>query len=164
MQPPFTPLFVFIGDDSCFEMYLNFYFMTDRYKYLPSPEHRLKFLDMQLELLEDFRIRLVQVMKEVTHDSLGDTFCAILNGVHYITDVLREWCNTTVSDSTVVTKSKACLLMMKNFTHGIKFLHLIFFFQFFVELQYHNATRPVEPSTGADEEDTKVKTNQPHSQ
>lgn len=95
--------------------------ITDRYKYLPSPEHRLKFLDMQLELLEDFRIRLVQVMKEVTHDSLGDTFCAILNGVHYITDVLREWCNTT----------------------------------FFVELQYHNATRPVEPSTGADEEDTK---------
>lgn len=114
MHPPFTPLFVFIGDDSCFEMYLNFYFMTDRYKYLPSPEHRLKFLDMQLELLEDFRIRLVQVMKEVTHDSLGDTFCAILNGVHYITDVHREWCNTTVSDSTVVTKSKACLLMMKN--------------------------------------------------
>ncbi|XP_048760330.2 RAD50-interacting protein 1-like [Ostrea edulis] len=69
--------------------------ITDRYKYLPSPDHRLKFLGMQLELLEDFRIRLVQVMKEVTHDSLGDTFCAIFNAVHYITEVLREWCNAT---------------------------------------------------------------------
>nr|XP_022318447.1 RAD50-interacting protein 1-like isoform X1 [Crassostrea virginica] len=96
--------------------------ITDRYKYLPSPDHRLKFLSMQLELLEDFRIRLVQVMKEVTHDSLGDTFCAIINAVHYIIEVLREWCNTT----------------------------------FFVELQYHSATRPVEPSPESSTPDRKM--------
>ncbi|XP_062567477.1 RAD50-interacting protein 1-like [Saccostrea cucullata] len=96
--------------------------ITDRYKYLPSPDHRLKFLSMQLELLEDFRIRLVQVMKEVTHNSLGDTFCAILNAVHYITEVLREWCNTT----------------------------------FFVELQYHSATRPVELTPDSSEESKKM--------
>ncbi|KAK3090237.1 hypothetical protein FSP39_010285 [Pinctada imbricata] len=67
--------------------------ITDRYKYLPSPTHRLKFLQLQLELLEDFRIRLVQVMKEVTLNPLGDMFCAILNAVHFVTEVLKDWSN-----------------------------------------------------------------------
>lgn len=50
-----------------------------------------------------------------------------------------------------------CLLMALSF-HIIN-IWSSFCFQFFVELQYHNATRPVEPSTGANEEDTKVKTS-----
>ena len=70
--------------------------ISDRYKYLPSPSHRLRFLQLQLELLEDFRIRLVQVMKEVTLTPLGDMFCAILNAVHFVTEVLGDWSNLVV--------------------------------------------------------------------
>ncbi|KAL3877501.1 hypothetical protein ACJMK2_035200 [Sinanodonta woodiana] len=65
--------------------------ITDRYKHLPHPAHKIQFLDLQLELLEDFRIRIVQVMKDVTHSPLGDRYCAILNTTYYISEVLREW-------------------------------------------------------------------------
>ncbi|CAH1793862.1 unnamed protein product, partial [Owenia fusiformis] len=65
--------------------------ITDRYKPLPYPHHKLRFLDVQLELFDDFRIRLLQVMKEEAHNPLGERFCAILNTVHYIAEVLTEW-------------------------------------------------------------------------
>ncbi|OWF50906.1 RAD50-interacting protein 1-like [Mizuhopecten yessoensis] len=67
--------------------------ITDRYKGLPSVIHKVRFLKLQLHLLEDFRIRLVQVMQGVIHDPLCDIFCAIINAAYYVTEVLQEWCN-----------------------------------------------------------------------
>lgn len=67
--------------------------ITDRYKSLPTVIHKVRFLKLQLHLLEDFRIRLVQVMQGVIHDPLSDIFCAIINAVYYVTEVLQEWCN-----------------------------------------------------------------------
>lgn len=66
--------------------------ITDRYKSLTNPENQLRFVDLQLELLEEFRIRLVQVMDK--HDPLGEQSCAIFNAIYYLTEVLQEWNNS----------------------------------------------------------------------
>ncbi|KAF3819041.1 hypothetical protein GH733_013191, partial [Mirounga leonina] len=42
-------------------------------------EMKLQFLELQKDLVDDFRIRLTQVMKEETRASLGFRYCAILN-------------------------------------------------------------------------------------
>nr|XP_006814775.1 PREDICTED: RAD50-interacting protein 1-like [Saccoglossus kowalevskii] len=65
--------------------------ITDRYKNLPYPVHRLRFLELQLELLDDFRIRLLQVMKEESKVPLEPNFSAILNALNYVMVVLQEW-------------------------------------------------------------------------
>ncbi|KAJ8021540.1 RAD50-interacting protein 1 [Holothuria leucospilota] len=65
--------------------------ITERYKSLPSPTHHLQFLDLQLDLLDDFRIRLLQVMKLQASRPLSGQYSAIVNGVEYIIGVLEEW-------------------------------------------------------------------------
>ncbi|KAK7078398.1 hypothetical protein SK128_017332 [Halocaridina rubra] len=65
--------------------------ITDRYKRLPQPGHRLQFLELQLELLDDFRVRVLQVMKFETQDPLTSNYPAILNTVHHITATLSDW-------------------------------------------------------------------------
>ncbi|XP_070580995.1 RAD50-interacting protein 1-like isoform X1 [Ptychodera flava] len=65
--------------------------ITDRYKNLPYPTHRLQFLDLQLYLLDDFRIRLLQVKKEEAKTPLGPKYSAILNVLNYVIEVLQEW-------------------------------------------------------------------------
>ncbi|XP_073095100.1 RAD50-interacting protein 1 isoform X2 [Manis javanica] len=65
--------------------------ITDRYKSLPTASRKLQFLELQKDLVDDFRIRLTQVMKEETRASLGFRYCAILNAVNYISAVLADW-------------------------------------------------------------------------
>ncbi|XP_008828959.1 RAD50-interacting protein 1 isoform X1 [Nannospalax galili] len=65
--------------------------ITDRYKNLPTASRKLQFLELQKDLVDDFRIRLTQVMKEETRASLGFRYCAILNAVNYISTVLADW-------------------------------------------------------------------------
>ncbi|XP_069833776.1 RAD50-interacting protein 1 isoform X2 [Dendropsophus ebraccatus] len=65
--------------------------ITDRYKNLPTAEKKLKFLELQKDLVDDFRIRLTQVMKEESRALLGTKYCAILNAVNYIATVLGDW-------------------------------------------------------------------------
>uniref|UniRef100_A0A8D0HGX6 RAD50-interacting protein 1 n=1 Tax=Sphenodon punctatus TaxID=8508 RepID=A0A8D0HGX6_SPHPU len=65
--------------------------ITDRYKNLPTASRKLQFLELQKELVDDFRIRLTQVMKEETRAPLGFRYCAILNAVNYIATVLADW-------------------------------------------------------------------------
>ncbi|XP_040199454.1 RAD50-interacting protein 1 [Rana temporaria] len=65
--------------------------ITDRYKNLPTEEKKLKFLELQKELVDDFRIRLTQVMKEESRALLDPKYCAILNAVNYIASVLADW-------------------------------------------------------------------------
>ncbi|MEE6481318.1 hypothetical protein FKM82_012829 [Ascaphus truei] len=65
--------------------------ITDRYKNLPTAARKLQFLELQKDLVDDFRIRLTQVMKEESRAPLGSRYCAILNAVNYIATVLGDW-------------------------------------------------------------------------
>uniref|UniRef100_A0A4W5N0G7 RAD50-interacting protein 1 n=1 Tax=Hucho hucho TaxID=62062 RepID=A0A4W5N0G7_9TELE len=65
--------------------------ITDRYRALPCPRAQLRFLALQRELVDDFRIRLTQVMKEESRNPLGARYCAILNAANYISTVLGDW-------------------------------------------------------------------------
>lgn len=59
--------------------------MKERYCILPQPQHQLQFLELQIELIDNFRRRLVQ-LHNVSVSTLN-----ILNAIFYITSVLREW-------------------------------------------------------------------------
>ncbi|KAL9701684.1 hypothetical protein quinque_005125 [Culex quinquefasciatus] len=63
--------------------------IKERYCALPQPGQQLQFLDLQLELIDNFRRRLVQLHNSPGTDSVGST--KILNAINYITSVLREW-------------------------------------------------------------------------
>ncbi|XP_055046357.2 RAD50-interacting protein 1 [Misgurnus anguillicaudatus] len=65
--------------------------ITERYRSLPCPRAQLSFLALQKELMDDFRIRLTQVMKEESRQPLSPRYCAILNATNYISTVLSDW-------------------------------------------------------------------------
>lgn len=48
---------------------VSLFLNTERYRVLPCPASQLKFLILQRELVDDFRIRLTQVMATTTSDS-----------------------------------------------------------------------------------------------
>lgn len=52
----------------------------------PSPFRRLQFLKLQLDLIENFRRRLVQL-----HNMGHVSTTKILNAINYVTSVLQEW-------------------------------------------------------------------------
>lgn len=62
--------------------------IRERYCTLPQPGHQLQFLNLQLELIESFRRRLVQL-----HSSPDDCVSTtmVLNAINYLNSVLREW-------------------------------------------------------------------------
>lgn len=60
--------------------------IKDRYTPLTQPGHQLQFLNLQLELIDNFRRRLVQL-----HGSGAVKSTKILNAINYINSVLREW-------------------------------------------------------------------------
>lgn len=63
--------------------------IRERYCSLPQPGQQLQFLDLQLELIDNFRRRLVQLHNSPGPDCVSST--KILNAINYITSVLREW-------------------------------------------------------------------------
>ncbi|KOC70466.1 RAD50-interacting protein 1 [Habropoda laboriosa] len=65
--------------------------ISDRYKHLPQPGHRLQFLELQLELIDDWRVRLLQLLHENYEDPLTSLMPCILNTLHYVGTVLEEW-------------------------------------------------------------------------
>ncbi|KAK1137114.1 hypothetical protein K0M31_001641 [Melipona bicolor] len=65
--------------------------ISDRYKHLPQPGHRLQFLELQLELIDDWRVRLLQLLHENYEDPLTSLMPRILNTLHYVATVLEEW-------------------------------------------------------------------------
>jgi hypothetical protein len=52
-------------------------------------------LELQLELLDDFRVRFLQLLHE-TLDPLSSRLIAILNTINYLASVLQEWGGLTV--------------------------------------------------------------------
>ncbi|XP_015595516.1 RAD50-interacting protein 1 [Cephus cinctus] len=80
----------------CAEAFLTLLMtITDRYNHLPQPGHRLQFLELQLELIDDWRVRLLQLLHEDYEDPLNSIMPRILNTLHYVSTVLIEW-GTTV--------------------------------------------------------------------
>ncbi|XP_043282805.1 RAD50-interacting protein 1 [Venturia canescens] len=65
--------------------------ISDRYNHLPQPGHRLQFLELQLELIDDCRVRLLQLLHEEYEDPLASLMPRILNTIHYISSVLIDW-------------------------------------------------------------------------
>ncbi|XP_055611067.1 RINT1-like protein [Uranotaenia lowii] len=63
--------------------------IKERYCALPQPGQQLQFLDLQLELIDNFRRRLVQLHSSPGSDNVSST--KILNAINYINSVLREW-------------------------------------------------------------------------
>ncbi|CAO1304372.1 unnamed protein product [Diamesa tonsa] len=59
--------------------------MKERYCCLPQPKHQLLFLGLQIELIDNFRRRLVQLHNHTVNTS------RILNAIFYVNSVLREW-------------------------------------------------------------------------
>ena len=55
---------------------------------------RLEFLELQLQLLEDFRVRLVQLVRSEHEEPLQSNFCPILCSVFHLIQVLSNWAET----------------------------------------------------------------------
>lgn len=68
--------------------------IRERYCNLPQPGQKLQFLNLQLELIESFRRRLVQLHNSPV-DSVTTTMA--LNASNYLNSVLSEWGENTVS-------------------------------------------------------------------
>lgn len=66
--------------------------ITERYEALPQPGHRLQFLDLQLDLLDDFRVRLLQLVNaEDCNNVVESSIPMIANTIYYIENVLVDW-------------------------------------------------------------------------
>ncbi|CAD5115923.1 DgyrCDS4853 [Dimorphilus gyrociliatus] len=76
----------------CAENFMNLMLtMTDRYKSVDNMSVKLKFASLQLQLLDDFRIRLIQIKAQIDNNPVSGQMCAILNTVFYVSQVLKEW-------------------------------------------------------------------------
>lgn len=75
--------------------------ITDRYKILPQPGHKLQFLDLQLELLDEFRIRLLQLagqskFHELFANRSSPNISPFLNTLTAVINVLDDWADLPV--------------------------------------------------------------------
>lgn len=68
--------------------------IRERYCNLPQPGHQLQFLNLQLELIEAFRQRLVDLHGDPDENV---TTTMVLNAINYLNSVLREWGENVVS-------------------------------------------------------------------
>lgn len=65
--------------------------MTDRYSLLPQPGHRLQFVDLELELIDDLRISLLQILHSEHGDPINSKVPAILNTVFHLKTALEQY-------------------------------------------------------------------------
>ncbi|KAG7302858.1 hypothetical protein JYU34_012841 [Plutella xylostella] len=73
--------------------------IEERYAVLPRPGHRLQFLELQLELIDEWRVRLTQLLRAAT-EVLDETFLtspdsmdpmiAVINAAHHTRTVLLQ--------------------------------------------------------------------------
>jgi len=68
--------------------------VTERYKFLSATKHKIDFLELQVELLEDFRLRLVQLVRAEQESPLTSNLCPILNTVDHVITVISNWADT----------------------------------------------------------------------
>ncbi|XP_063534070.1 RAD50-interacting protein 1 [Cydia strobilella] len=127
--------------------------IEDRYAVLPQPGHRLQFLELQLELVEEWRVRLTQLLTA----ALGvqppaacpagagpDPVTAVVNAAHHARTGLLQW------------------------AHCLHYLQLHYYrrqFQHFTQQQHHDESESASSSdeesdeSDADGDDEKEKTD-----
>ncbi|OAD55603.1 RAD50-interacting protein 1 [Eufriesea mexicana] len=59
--------------------------------YPPTQPATVFFLELQLELIDDWRVRLLQLLHENYEDPLTSLMPYILNTLHYVATILEEW-------------------------------------------------------------------------
>lgn len=77
---------------------INFFSLVyiDRYENLPYASKKLRFLKMQITLMDDYRLRLCQINRDELKDPLSKTNFGVLNAINYILFILDEWKNSKV--------------------------------------------------------------------
>ncbi|KAM3964419.1 RAD50 interactor 1 [Aphomia sociella] len=116
--------------------------IEDRYAVLPQPGHRLQFLELQLELLEEWRVRLTQLLSAaadalgvdslLTADATPLALTAVINAAHHTRIVLLQW------------------------AHSLHYLQLHFYrrqFQHFTQQQHRDDDTETSSSSDDDEEE-----------
>lgn len=87
--------------------------IRERYCGLPQPGHQLQFLNLQLELIENFRRRLAQLHNSST-ENVKTTH--ILNAINYVVLVLREWGENIVSHDNLYKERHLNHLLFRYFS------------------------------------------------
>nr|XP_042906773.1 RAD50-interacting protein 1-like [Parasteatoda tepidariorum] len=90
--------------------------MTERYCNVSGKDCQVSFLELQLELLDDFRLRLHQLSQCEMQEAIQPNFCGIMNAIHYIAMVLEEWNNLPffLQLHTYRKKKLACEAIMRD--------------------------------------------------
>lgn len=116
--------------------------IEDRYSLLPQPGHRLQFLELQLELIEEWRIRLTQLTSAALETLHVDSFLsagsshpltAVVNAAHHTRSVLLQW------------------------AHSLHYLQLHYYrrqFQNFTQQQHHDDEDTSSSSSSSDDSDS----------
>ncbi|VDM42456.1 unnamed protein product [Toxocara canis] len=64
--------------------------MTERYRWIPDVDVQARFFELQVLMLDDFRLRLVQISQQLS-SPWEEPFVQLLNSFWYIARVLEEW-------------------------------------------------------------------------
>lgn len=70
--------------------------ITDRFNELPYQTKKLQFVSLQIELINDFHLRICQIIRDEAKSPFGKIYLGSLNAVNYIMNILDEWKNSTV--------------------------------------------------------------------
>lgn len=70
--------------------------ITDRFNELPYQSKKLQFIALQIELINDFHLRICQIIRDEAKAPFGKIYLGALNAVNYVMSVLDEWKNSTV--------------------------------------------------------------------
>ncbi len=58
---------------------------------------KLKFVSLQIELINDFHMRLCQIVRDEVKTPFGKIYMGALNAINYIINILDEWKNVDVN-------------------------------------------------------------------
>jgi hypothetical protein len=71
--------------------------IPDRYKDLPTHHDQTRFLEVQLDLLQEFINKLKYRAEEYSSNPVDLLFLSVLNAAHFTSCVLEDWTEQAVS-------------------------------------------------------------------
>jgi len=94
--------------------------ITEKYKRFDDPEAQLKFVDLQLRLLEYLKNKLQELisLESISFDQKVDF--AVLNGCQFINDILQEWTEDMFFIKLQCVKSQLKFKRFKSSSHPSK--------------------------------------------
>jgi hypothetical protein len=107
-----------LGKQLCLPIFefLN-YFLAERYRNIRSVERQVRFSALQVQLLCDYRERLVQVRDP--HPPLSGTYAAVLNAIHYVLQLLHKWAEDPVRIENFCCQCIDCFLLFSSLLNCI---------------------------------------------